>query len=262
VSDDPIAAYLADFADELGRLGPRRRRLLAEIEDHLREAAARLEHGGASPEEAARLAVAQFGSPEVATGRVAGSGVGRALVEMRALGWRGGVAAGALIVAACLAAVGVDAGRGTIRQCAPHVPCLMMRMGHPVREDGYLAASALTGLVTAAWLFALGRHWRHRHRPAWRGLLVVIVVGVVAGVGTGGWVRQHAPRGCPTLASGSPLIGWCRTQSAREAANRLHRAEWYWLGAAGLSLLFVASLGDPHWSDSQTTTRIRSAIPL
>ena len=41
----------------------RRRRLLAEVEDHLREAAARLEHDGASPGEAARLAVAQFGAP-------------------------------------------------------------------------------------------------------------------------------------------------------------------------------------------------------
>jgi hypothetical protein len=199
---------------------------------------------------------------EAATGRVAGSGMRRVVLEMRTLGWRGGVAAGALIVAACLAAVGVDAGRETIRQCAPHLPCLMMPMGHPVREDGYLAASALTGLVTAAWLFALARDWRRRHRPAWRGLLVVIAVGVVAGVGTGGWVRQHAPRGCSTLASGSPLIGWCRTQSAREATTRLHWAEWYWLGAAGLSLLLVASLGDAHWSDGQTITRNTSAIPL
>lgn len=41
MSDDPMAAYLADFAKELGRLGARRRRLLAEVKDRLRGAAAR-----------------------------------------------------------------------------------------------------------------------------------------------------------------------------------------------------------------------------
>jgi hypothetical protein len=262
MSDDPIVGYLADFAKELGRLGPRRRRLLAEVEDHLREAAARLEHDGASSDEAARLAVAQFGTPRVVTGRSAGSGVWRAVAEMRALGWRGGFSAGALIVAASLAVVAVGAGRSTVASCAPHLLCgPPPPMHHPLREDGYLAASVLIGLVTSVWLIALGREWSRRHKLAWRGLLVVILVGVAAGLGTGGWVRQHAPRGCPPLAPSS-LAGWCQTQSAQDAANRLHRAEWYWLGAAGLSLLLVASVGDLRRSDSQIGSRTTSAISL
>jgi hypothetical protein len=54
--DDPIAAYLDHVSRALGRWQPGRRRILAEIEDHLRE---RVDGG-----ETADEAVARFGDPE------------------------------------------------------------------------------------------------------------------------------------------------------------------------------------------------------
>jgi hypothetical protein len=60
----PIRAYI----DELSRMLPprsgRAKRLLVEIEDHLRESASQLCSRGLSPDEAATAAVAQFGSPQ------------------------------------------------------------------------------------------------------------------------------------------------------------------------------------------------------
>jgi hypothetical protein len=70
LTDDPIREHLAAMRRELGRLGSvRRRRLLAEVEDHLREAAAELAANGAEPGEAARRAVEAFGG----SGSLAGS---------------------------------------------------------------------------------------------------------------------------------------------------------------------------------------------
>ena len=64
MSDDPIRDYLDGLRRELGRLGSlRRRRVLAEAEDHLREAAAELEAKGVEPGAAARSAVDAFGGP-------------------------------------------------------------------------------------------------------------------------------------------------------------------------------------------------------
>jgi hypothetical protein len=58
-----IERYLAELRRLLGG-GPGPIRLLAEVEDHLREAARRLEREGASPAEAEEAAVAAFGPPD------------------------------------------------------------------------------------------------------------------------------------------------------------------------------------------------------
>jgi hypothetical protein len=94
VSDDPIRDYVAELGKELGRFARHRRRTLAEVEDHLREAAARIEHTGAVDDEAARQAVERFGSPQL---------VARQSSASRAK-WRA-VAVGVLVVAAAAVAV-------------------------------------------------------------------------------------------------------------------------------------------------------------
>ncbi len=61
---ESISRYLVEFNAALEtRLG-RRRRILAEVEDHLREAVARELERGSGPEEAEAVAIAAFGSPE------------------------------------------------------------------------------------------------------------------------------------------------------------------------------------------------------
>lgn len=70
-ADDLIAAYVVELAR---RLGPssRSRELLAEAEDHLREATAAGEAEGCSPEEAAVRAIARFGGAWEAAGLLGG----------------------------------------------------------------------------------------------------------------------------------------------------------------------------------------------
>ena len=87
MSDDPIRDYLAEFAKQLGRVSPgRRRRTLAEVEDHLREAARSLEAGGIEPLAAEREAVAAFGSPrQVAQFRMRHRRVTRGLIAIGAV---------------------------------------------------------------------------------------------------------------------------------------------------------------------------------
>jgi hypothetical protein len=63
MTDDPIRDYLADLGKELGRFARHRRRTLAEVEDHLREAACALQKQGLTAEDAAREAIAQLGAP-------------------------------------------------------------------------------------------------------------------------------------------------------------------------------------------------------
>jgi hypothetical protein len=84
--DDPIAAYLERVSRALGRWQPGRRRILAEIEDHLRE---RVEGG-----ETADEAVARFGDPaevaaSLARSRVpaVGAVLGTALVLAAGAAW-------------------------------------------------------------------------------------------------------------------------------------------------------------------------------
>jgi hypothetical protein len=64
MNDDPIRDYLGELGKELGRFARHRRRTLAEVEDHLREAACVLQQGGMTAEDAAREAIDQLGSPD------------------------------------------------------------------------------------------------------------------------------------------------------------------------------------------------------
>jgi hypothetical protein len=66
-----IERYLAELRRMLGR-GLGRNRLLAEVEDHLRETARRLEREGAARPEAERAAVASFGPPDELAAQLAG----------------------------------------------------------------------------------------------------------------------------------------------------------------------------------------------
>jgi hypothetical protein len=68
---DPIETYLGELRGRLGRDPLFRRRVLAEVEDHLREAAAR---------EGAEPAIRRFGSPAHVAGEFAGERVASAAV--------------------------------------------------------------------------------------------------------------------------------------------------------------------------------------
>lgn len=59
----PIAAYLDVFAGRLAVAPGRRRRILREVEDHLRDAATVHLHAGVSSAEAEQQAIAAFGPP-------------------------------------------------------------------------------------------------------------------------------------------------------------------------------------------------------
>jgi hypothetical protein len=62
---DTIDVYLAQLRQTLEVSRRARRRILWEVADHLREAAAREERRGLSPEAAQRAAIARFGSPQL-----------------------------------------------------------------------------------------------------------------------------------------------------------------------------------------------------
>jgi hypothetical protein len=71
-----IATWMAALGDALGRpRGPRARRALREIADHLDDAAAALESGGATRIEAERLACERFGTVEGTARALAAGGV-------------------------------------------------------------------------------------------------------------------------------------------------------------------------------------------
>ena len=63
--DSPIDAYLDDLFARLPRHDGQLRRVLAEVEDHLRDSAAAGEAAGLQPEDAERTAVARFGAPDL-----------------------------------------------------------------------------------------------------------------------------------------------------------------------------------------------------
>ena len=60
---DPIQAYVMELARRLPRQGHRTDRVLAEIEDHLRETVDELSQQGMDPADAAAHAVERFGTP-------------------------------------------------------------------------------------------------------------------------------------------------------------------------------------------------------
>lgn len=103
--DEPIEDYLDELLSRL-RLPPRAtRRMLAETEDHLRQAAEAAEQAGASRVAAEREAVAQFGPPARVS---AAAGVARRPAPLAALGvltWSGLALGGVGLVAVGLSGV-------------------------------------------------------------------------------------------------------------------------------------------------------------
>jgi HAAS len=115
VSDDPIRDYLTELANELGRLARRRQRMLAEVEDHLREGANRIEQTGVLPQEAARRAVEQFGSPRLVASRFS--------TRPRGGKWRFAAIGGTLAIAlAVVAVITPTASHATIPMSASNQP--------------------------------------------------------------------------------------------------------------------------------------------
>src|SRR6478736_2418791 len=68
-ADDLIERYLDQLVLELRGRAPAVRRILAEAEDHLREAVDQSVAAGVEPDEAARLAIHRFGSARVVARR-------------------------------------------------------------------------------------------------------------------------------------------------------------------------------------------------
>jgi hypothetical protein len=129
------------YLDDLRRLlrGPGRRRIVAEVEAHLREAAARLEDAGMTPREADCEAVAAFGPPEdVAAGFASEQAA-------RTLGW-----ASRILLAAV---VGFVPLYGLVENLAPPAPWASAADA-PDHLTWKLAVTNV--LVIAAGLLAVG----------------------------------------------------------------------------------------------------------
>jgi hypothetical protein len=114
---EPIAAYLAELAPQVPGGPLRRRRVLGEIETHLRLLVAEAEAGGASPTAAVEVAVERFGQPAtVAAAFAAGEAGARPLRRQ-------------LRVLAVASAVAVALMTAGVRSHAP--PAQAQERGHP-----------------------------------------------------------------------------------------------------------------------------------
>ena len=78
MANGAIERYLLEFNDALVAGAERRERILAEVEDHLRDAARSLQAAGMPPPEAEVEAVARFGEPAAAAERFGPDPLGRA----------------------------------------------------------------------------------------------------------------------------------------------------------------------------------------
>lgn len=85
IAGGPVDIYLDALAERLRGRGADIRRMLAESEDHLREAAEASVAAGADPMDAERLAVEAFGSPRIVARRFAASSGAGATEMMRHL---------------------------------------------------------------------------------------------------------------------------------------------------------------------------------
>jgi hypothetical protein len=153
---DPIEAYLAELAQTLGRFSRGRRRLLAEAEDHLHEAADRHRETGASQHDAELAAVAQLGPP----GIVAAADPRRRLV----IAMLGGAALTAVAAtAAVLAAARSHDALGMIGSGQLVPPSIARDLGpaRPIPPDARIDATArlVTG-ATYALVTYRSRGWR------------------------------------------------------------------------------------------------------
>jgi hypothetical protein len=144
-----IERYLEELRRLLGR-GPGRARLLAEVEDHLREAARRLERGGAVRPEAERAAVASFGPPAELAAQLSGE------QAATAVGW----SARLLIVALA----GFVPVYGFVENFSPPAPWPSAE-ATPAHLAWKLAAAqylVLGAAVVGACVFVLARGYRLR----------------------------------------------------------------------------------------------------
>jgi hypothetical protein len=189
--DEPIEDYLDELLSRL-RVPPRAtRRLLAETEDHLRQAAEAAEQAGASRVAAERQAVAQFGpaarvaaeasaarqpAPLAALGVLAWSGLALSGLGLVAVGLSG-------IVAAIFNAIAGQRFVGALPQTSAAAPCGHFLALHPVAHNCAQAAVlensadavALRLLAGVVGLVLVGLAWWARRYlstdPSFRRLL-------------------------------------------------------------------------------------------
>jgi hypothetical protein len=189
-SPDPVEAYLDEAFDALAGTGPAGRRTLAEIEDHLREAAAEEASAGRGEAEAGRLAVARFGSVDEVAGRVLADVVAADGRQLRRL-LRRFVGATAVVAALGMVAVGVAGVAAELfgrwfgwafvagdppgvtyspARCAEYLEyfpdaggCAQAALSHHFGEVVfYRVAAGVLGLIVLAVLWGLRRHPRLR----------------------------------------------------------------------------------------------------
>lgn len=163
-----IDAYLRELRREMRFRPIRRRRLLAEVEGHLRDSAEALGRAGRAPDEAGREAVTRFGPP----GAVAAEAVRAA--GPAGLSW----AAGLLLTALAVFSLPLYAIPENTLPAAPWAE----RPGHLTWK--LHAALAFYGVALAAALFALTASWLKLSRVALGALLVsaaALAVSAIAG---------------------------------------------------------------------------------
>jgi len=155
VSLDPIGEYLQSLAGRLRGWPWKRRRVLAEVEDHLRESAEVAEAAGADRAEAQRSAVERFGDTAALGSPRQGWSVPRVVV------------AAGLAVAAVVAAVVVVVERSSPspRQHASAIKLVMRVAGVPVAARFKMSQLAGVVVVSARDGWAIGSASRGLRYP-------------------------------------------------------------------------------------------------
>jgi hypothetical protein len=153
VSD--IERYLDELFDRLAGQGAAGRRALAEVEDHLRAAAADAMARGLPADQAELAAVARFGSPAVVARKLRSAFGGGPASRAVSAGWLlAGLAAAGLGVA-CLAAAGRLGWQSPGWTCRNLLSPSCYSTGGPAIGDtqsAVLAATAGTVLLLGRWL--------------------------------------------------------------------------------------------------------------
>ena len=108
-----IRAYLDELAKALEAGSPERDRILAEAEDHLVETVERLRADGISPDEAARVALARFGSPREVAARFV---MERKVIDRGMRNWQLVGPIGAAVLVLIAAGVLLVGNRGSERE--------------------------------------------------------------------------------------------------------------------------------------------------
>jgi hypothetical protein len=191
-ADDPIESYLDEVFTAM-RGSPRTiRRVLREVEDHLRDAAAEAQRAGMSDDEAARLAIARFGparslaSASTAERPLRVSDIGRQLlvlccllagIGLVSIGASGVVAAGmgkafgARFVAGDLPGVTYTADRcADFARLVPHATTCAQAAA--IHHYGEVVEYRLAAGVAGLFALVVWRRLRRRWPPTAHGLLL------------------------------------------------------------------------------------------